>query len=307
MTWLVIAIAAYATFGFVAVGDRYLLSGPLPNHKVYTFYIGLLGMLIFLLTPFFGLSFLAPGQFVVALLSGLALTAALFFFYYGLRSFEATRMVPATGGLVPIFTLLLSLVLFSGQGALAPLDFIAFILLIVGSIVITVGSDKKVSFQSFKIALIAAFLFAISFVLAKYVYLTEPFWSSFVWMRVGGFLFAIGLFAVSSELRKALFAHKQRTEKKRIRTAILFLGNQGLGAGAGVLEGFAIFLAPPLYIAFVNALHGVQYIFLMLFAAIVSFLFPAAIHEIFSGRALVQKIVATVLIMVGISVLALSN
>lgn len=306
MTWLLFTIVSYAIFGFVAVGDRYLLSGPLPSHKVYAFYIGVLGMLVFLLTPVFGLSLIALDQFVVALISGLALTTALFFFYYGLRLFEASRIVPATGGLVPIFTLFLSFVLFPGS-SIAPLDFLALALLITGSVAITKGEGKKISFNSFKIAAIAAFLFAISFTLAKFVYLTEPFWSSFVWMRVGGFLFAVGLFVISKDLRRKLFARRRQAQKKRIRTTVLFLGNQGLGAGAGILQNFAIFLAPPLYITFVNALQGIQYVFLMLFAAVISFAFPAAIHEVFSRRVLIKKLVAIFLIMAGIAVLALSK
>lgn len=306
MTWLWVTIIAYAILGFVSIVDRYLLSGPLPSPKAYTFYVGSLGMFVFLLTPIFGLTVLPGLEMGVAFLSGFIFVAALFFLYSGLHKFEASRVVPAMGGLIPIFTLVFSFLIFQ-EGGMNGIDLIALTLLILGSIIITIKKGKKITLPSLKFAAGAALLFALSFVLAKYVYLLSSFWSPFVWMRIGGFVFAAGIFTLSKELRKTLFSKKSKEPKRKRKTAVIFLGNQVLGAGGSVLQSFAIFLAPALYIAFVNALEGIIYIFVLIYAVLASVFFPRLIHEVFTKKTALQKAVATVLIVAGILILSLSS
>ncbi|MCP6720287.1 MAG: DMT family transporter [Patescibacteria group bacterium] len=306
MTWLWVTIIAYAILGFVSVVDRYLLSGPLPSPKAYTFYVGSLGMFVFLLTPIFGLTVLPGLEMAVAFLSGFLFVAALFFLYSGLHKFEASRVVPAMGGLIPIFTLIFSFLVFR-EGVINGTDLVAFILLIFGSITITIKREKKITLPSLKFAGGAALLFALSFVLAKYVYLTASFWSPFVWMRVGGFIFAAGIFAFSHDLRRTLFTKKTKEPKRTRKTAVIFLGNQVLGAGGSVLQNVAIFLVPALHIAFVSALEGIIYVFVLIYTALASIFLPHLINEVFTKKTALQKAVATVLIVAGILILSLSG
>jgi len=208
------------------------------------------------------------------------------------------------GGLIPIFTLIFSFLVFR-EGGMDGIDLIALTLLIFGSITITIKKGKKITLPSLKFAGGAALLFALSFVLAKYVYLAASFWSPFVWMRVGGFIFAVGIFTFSRDLRRTLFTKKTKEPKKTRKTAAIFLGNQVLGAGGSVLQSFAIFLAPALYIAFVNALEGIIYIFVLIYAVLASVFFPHLIHEVFTKKTAFQKVFATALILAGILILSL--
>lgn len=305
MTWLWVTIIAYAILGLVSVVDRYLLSGPLPSPKTYTFYVGSLGLLVFLLTPIFGLTVLPALEMGIAFASGLLFVAALFCLYSGLHNFEASRVVPAMGGLVPIFTLFFSFLVFKERG-INGIDFFALALLILGSVFITIEREKKITLPSLKFAGGAALMFGLSFVLAKYVYLAASFWSPFVWMRVGGFIFAAGIFVFSHDLRKTLFI-KKTGKFWQEKTAVIFLGNQVLGAAGSFLQSFAIFLAPALYVAFVNALEGIIYVFVLIYAALASIFLPRLIHEVFTKRTAFQKVIATVLIVAGILILSLSN
>jgi drug/metabolite transporter (DMT)-like permease len=209
------------------------------------------------------------------------------------------------GGLVPIFVLIFSFLIFR-EGSFEGTDLLALTLLISGSIAITVERGKKITLPSLKFAGAAALLLALSFVLAKYVYLAASFWSPFVWMRVGGFIFALGIFVFSRELRRAVFRKKPKKKaRERGRTAVIFVGNQVLGSVGSVLQSFAIFLAPALYVAFVNALEGIIYVFVLIFSALAAIFFPRLIHEVFTKETTLQKIVATVLIIGGILVLSL--
>lgn len=304
MTWLWVTIIAYAILGFVSVVNRYLLAGPLPDPRVYAFYVGLLPMLIFLLTPIFGLTILPSLEMALSFLSGFLFLAGLFFLYAGLHRFEASRLIPAIGGLTPIFTLLGGLVLFSG-GGIGGIDWLAFVFLIAGSVFITVERGRTITLPSFRFAVAAAVFLSLSFVLAKYVYLTELFWSPFVWMRVGGFIFAAGIFFVSPELRRTIFKRSPSAARRGVKTAAIFIGNQVLGAAGNVLQNFAFFLVPAAYVAFINALEGIIYVFVLIFSALASIFLPHLIRETFTGKTALQKIIATTLIVVGIIILTL--
>ncbi len=308
MLWLFLALAAYALFALVAIGDKYLLSGRLPHPLVYAFYVGLLGGLAVFFTPVFGFPVPERAELLLALASGALFVFGLMLYYVGLRKYEASRVVPAIGGLVPLGTLFTSFLLFP-EIVFAPLDLAALLFLIAGSIAITTKSAKDIFSKSLTIAAGAAALLAVSFTLAKYVYLETSFWSGFLWMRIGGAIFALVLFVASSELRGEIFSGNHPLPKKRpgVSTTSLFLGNQALGAAAAILQNLAIYVAPAAAVALVNALQGTQYLFLIFFAALVSFEFPAVLHESFSRKSLFGKISAVALLGGGMALLIFSR
>ncbi len=301
MSWILIAISAYFILAIVSLVDKYLLVGPIPNPKVYIFYVGILGVLVLFLAPFVGFSVPQPSQIILSLLAGAIFIYGLFWFYKALRDFEASRVVPAIGGILPLFTLGLIYVFSRGKEALGYFEFLAFILLILGSILITYERSKKISFKSLQISTIAAFFLALSFVLTKYVYLAQPFWSGFIWIRIGGFLMAISFFLLFKEIREEIFKKKISFKKKTIG---IFLSNQAMGAGAGILQNWAIFLAPLVYVAIINSLQGIQYVFLLIFATLISLKFPKILKEEISRKFLLQKIIAILLIGGGLVLLA---
>lgn len=291
MLWLIVAISAYFLFSIVALGDKYLLSGP-PNPKSYSFYVGILGIISLFLIPFVG--FLVPEttQIILSLLAGGILIFALFGLYTGLENFETSKVVPAIGGLLPLFTFGL-VFLFSGRKEMLSFwEILAFIFLLAGSILITFEKGKSISSKSLKISAITAFLFAITFVLTKYVYLAQPFWSGFIWMRIGGFIAAVS-FIFTKEVKREIFERKFTFQKK---TGTFFLFNQGMGAGAFILQNWAIALVPLGFLAFINALEGTKYVFLLIFTTFLSLKFPQILKEKISRKILLQKIIAILLI-----------
>ena len=302
MSWLIVIISAYFIFAVVSLVDKYLLTGPIPDPKVYTFYIGVLGVLVLFLAPFVGFSIPQPSQIILSLLAGAIFIYGLFWFYKALKCFEISRVVPAIGGILPLFTLGLIYIFSAGKETLGYFEFFAFILFILGSILITYEKSKKISFESLKISTIAAFFLALSFVLTKYVYLVQPFWSGFIWIRIGGFLMAIFFFLLFKEIREEIFKKKVSFKKKTIG---VFLSNQAMGAGASILQNWAIFLAPLVYVAIINALQGINYAFLLVFIIFLSLKFPQILKEEISKKILFQKIIAILLIGAGLFLLTL--
>ncbi len=292
MSWLIVIISAYFLFAVVSLGDKYLLKGP-PNPKIYAFYVGVLGILALLLAPFVGFSI--PGIFGIlfCLLAGATYVFAILGVYEGLEKFEASRIIPAIGGFMPLFIFGL-IYLFSGGGeVLGFKEIIAFILLIFGSVFVTWDPLKKISFKSLQISAVTAFLFALCFVLTKYVYLMLPFWTGFIWIRISAFLIAL-FFILFKEVRKEIFSKKPSFSKK---TSAFFLFNQGMGAGAFILQNWAIALAGLAYLSIISALQGVQYVFLFILTMLI-------LKEGLSKKVILQKFFAIIFIGIGLAFLA---
>lgn len=302
MNWLLITISSYLILAIVSLVDKYLLTSSIPNPKVYTFYVGILGILVFLLVPFVGFYIPEISQIILALSAGALYIYALFWFFKTLRLFETSRVVPAIGGMVPLFTFGLIYILSSGKEILSFPEIIAFVLLIFGSILITLERKKLITFKSLQLSVLTAFLFSLAFVLTKYVYLVQPFWNAFIWMRIGGFLLALGLFIFVPEIKKEIFRKREYFPKK---TAAIFLSNQAAGAGANILQNWAIFLAPLIYVPIINALAGVQYVFIFTFAILFSLKFPEILKEEISKEIIFQKIIAILSIVTGLFLLTL--
>ena len=230
-------------------------------------------------------------------MAGALFVYGLYWFYKALKKFEASRVIPAIGGALPIFVFLLIYFFSFGKTSLNFLKFLGFILLIFGSVLISYKKEKKVSFPSLKVSLIAAFFLALSFTLAKYVYLELPFWSGFILMRIGGFLLASLYFFPFLKIKKELFKKDKSLVPK---TAAVFIFNQSLSAGAGILQNWAIFLAPLSLVPVINALQGTQYVFLLVLAICISLKFPKILKEEISGKIIIQKISAILLITAGL-------
>lgn len=321
MLWFLVAISAYLILAVVFLVDKYLLTGSIPNPRVYAFYVGTLGILVLILAPFVGFYIPEKSQIALSLLAGAIFVYGLFWFYKTLQLFEPSRALPTIGGLIPLFTFGLVYIFSEGEETLTLGDFLAFLLLIFGSVFITLEREKKISLKSLRISALTAFLLSLSFVLIKYVYLAQPFWNGFIWKSIGGFLMAACFFIFFPEIKKEIFknrvprsemkveknAKRSLTEREKFpkKTIAIFVTNQAAGAGANILQNWAIALAPLAYVAIVNALQGVQHVFLLIFTIFLSLKLPQIVKEEISRKIILQKIFAILFIATGLAILAL--
>lgn len=298
MPWFLFAISGYFLNAVVGVFDKFLL-GQRPTTKplVYTFYIGLLSVFALVLAPF-GLAWPGLSQFLVALLAGGIFLLFLLCLFEALDLGEASRVLPAIGGLTPILVLILSF-LFLGE-RLNWQQILAFFLLVFGSVLITLksGGEKKDLAKIVKFIALAILFGALSLVLIKYVYIQQDFINGFVWSRLGIFLTAL-LFLISPNLRQSIF---QAGRQAKGGLSLLLVSNKTLAGGASVLINFAISLGS---VSLVNAMQGTQYTFLLILTVILSKKFPQLLEEKISGKILGQKILAILLISTGLLILAI--
>jgi len=300
MLWLIVTISFYLILSIVFLVDKYLLTGPISNPQIYTFYIGISWILVLILIPFVDFYIPEISQIILSILAGAIFIYALFWLNKSLRLFEASRVIPAIGGLVPLFTFGLVYIFSFGKESLSFSEATAFILLVFGSILITLEKEKFINRKSLQISILAAFLFSLSLVLTKYVYLAQSFWSGFIWIRIGGFLMALCFFYFMPEIKEEIFKRKSTFKKKTIG---IFLLNQAAGGGAAILQNWAIALAPLAYVAIINALQGIQYAFLLILTIFLSLKFPQILEEEISKKILIQKIFAILLIGIGLILL----
>src|SRR3989344_6027524 len=155
MTWLLVIIAAYLILAVVFLVDKYLLTASFPNPKIFAFNVGVLGILALVFAPFVGFEFPGMRQITLSLASGALFIYGLYWFFKGLRLYEPSRIVPAISGIIPIFTFLLVYAFSGGKGIFTAREFLSFILLVLGTVLITYQKGKEIS-SGIKISALSA-------------------------------------------------------------------------------------------------------------------------------------------------------
>ncbi len=304
MNWLLIAIFAHFITALVFVTDKFLLSRTALRSSPYAFYVGILsGLLSLFLIPF-GFSSIPFGQILFSFVAGISFVLAILFFYESVRMGEVSRIVPIVGGAMPIFTFALTY-FFLGE-RLNFNQLIAFSLLILGGIIITwprkyikllPGERKPSLAKRLPKALLAAFLFAASYVLTKFVFTEQSFINGFIWIRLGGILGAFLLLIVPS-VRQAIF---KTSRSIKLKTGGLIVFNKLLSASAFLILNYAIYLGS---VTLVNSLQGVQYLFLLVIALVLSKKFPYILREQIGQGIILKRAVAILFICFGLGILA---
>lgn len=293
-SWILIAIAAYFLFALNGVGDKFLLTHAVKDPGVYAFYLGASSIVVFVLAPF-GLEVLPLGLMFLAIFAGLSFIAAMYFFYSAIKETSISRILPIEGGLVPLFSLLMAYV--AGIERLDSHLLWAFGFLVSGAVLMEFKKTKDGWHPlAWRNALIAAFFFGLYFVLTKDVYNQTNFISGLIWTRLGLVLGALMLL-FSATTRRGIKAAPNRTSAT---DKGVFYASRIAGAGATFLQNYAISLGS---VVIVNALQGVQFAFVLLMSVLLSRFYPSIIKEEVNQSILVQKVVAVILITVGLGLL----
>lgn len=304
MNWLFIAISAHFLSTIVFAVDKFLLSKTVLRPAATAFYVGLLSAVASLILIPFGFYWLPFWQIVISFTAGTAFIFAILCFYRLLQTDEVSIIAPIVGGAIPIFTLILT---YSFLGERLEINqLFAFCLLVLGGVIMILPrkdksglkKNKAFLFNRLLIAILTAFLFALSLVLTKFIFTYQPFINGFIWIRLGGILGVCLLFLIPAA-RRDIF----KTSKLiKFKIGSLFVSNKALSAFAFILLNYAIYLGS---VTLVNALQGVQYFFLLIIVLFLSKKFPQIIKERISRKVIFQKTIAILFIAFGLGVLAL--
>lgn len=299
--WLVITIFAQFLNAAVSVLDKHLVSKTVLHPVSYAFYSGIFQFVYLVLIPF---GFILPEAkfIIIAIIIGALFTFTLVIFYRAVQFAEASRIVPLVGGATSLFTFLLAY-LFLGE-RLAANQLAAFVFFIIGGFLLSskLSNGKTVIVKGVFWAVLAAFLFAFYYVIVKFLFSHISFLSGFIIIQFGGFLGAVVL-VLSPANRKAVFSASGAIAHGRGKDALLFIPTKFLGALSGILIYYAISLGS---VTIINSLQAVQYGFLLAFAIVCSKKLPDFFKEQIGEKIIKRKILAIVLIGVGLLVLQIN-
>ncbi len=315
--YILVSIVAYFINAGVYVADKFLLSKKIHSSIAYAFYVGIWS--IFNISLLFFWPWMPNmREMTLDLLAGFLFLITLVFWYKALHQSEASRVVPIVGALVPIFSFILSFV-FLGE-TLTRQQMLAFFILLCGGVLISIKHTKVYVYQKLIArirevigdivgnvpagaqptsrllvnSIASAVFFAVYYVLMKFIYMYQPFVGSFVWSRLGSFIGVILMLFVP-DWRRLIF--EQQKGSATPKNMFYFLSIRLLAAGAFIMINYAISIGN---VAIVNALQGVQYLFLFVIILLISTKFPKMLNEQLGGGVLLQKLIGTIMVCLGL-------
>jgi uncharacterized membrane protein len=254
--WLGLAIGAQFITAITVLIDRHILvrSEHIGKPVVYAFYVSLLSGFVIVLAPFGLIAMPHPQVVLVSLLQAFSFLAAIYCLYAALKAARASDVAPVVGAVSAVTSLILAGIWIDSDisGAFV----MPILLLTAGTALISHFHFRK---HSLAYALASGALFGLTVFLAKLVYLQTSFIDGFFWTRSMCILAALSLLLMPAW--RHLILHGGR--KSSGGTRALVLGNKLLAGIAGVMTALAISLGS---VSVVNALAGLQFVFLFLLA-----------------------------------------
>lgn len=310
MVWIGAALLGYFFLAFSQLLDKFLLTKErIPEPAVYAFYVSLFSAFTFVFS-IFGVEILPFSQMVMFFISGLIFTYSLLAFYYAVRDYDIARVAPLQGlfvtGTVVLFAFLLPE--FFGEPEASWALVFALFFFIIGGALISYDLPFRTSDHLPISVILSGFLLGVHLLLLKVGYTQTDFVNGLVWSRAGAFLgaFSLLLFPV---FRKQIFVHQKERKpsqgkKKNLSVITLFVFNKAAAGTASVLLLYAISLGST---SLVQALNGMQFVFLLFLVIPFSRAYPKIFHEHFSWSDWLQKIIALIFIVFGFYFLAVSG
>src|SRR3989344_2200831 len=288
MLWPYLAVVAYALNAVAFVIDKHLLSAPILRPISYAFWVGILSSVVVVLLPF-GIYWVNFYYFLISFASGAAFLLALVFLYKAIRKADISVASTKVGVLGVIFTFIFSVLIL--RDYFSSSDVVAIGFMVVGILLIGKAGNGGI----WREAIISGIAFGLSTVLLKLTFNNSTFLNGFFWTRMGlvGVSFLV---LIHPSTRKEIFSSLKNSPHS---SRFIFITNKIIaGVGFGLLY-VAIKLGN---VSIVNALLGVQFVFIFLFALIFRNKIPG-IAENLRGVIILEKIVGMIFVGIGLLML----
>lgn len=268
--WLSLVVLAQIINAAIVLVDKYLLNSTkgVGQPVVYAFYVSMLSGVVLIMVPFGAVSW--PGTMVIGLSLAMALAyiLSIYFLYSALKITDASDVVPVAGAVSAIATFTLA---YFGLSQDLPGNFmLAFAFLVVGTLLI---SHFRFDTKSFILVFFSGILFGVSAFLIKLIFLYASFADGFFWSRMANVFGALFLLLIPSNWT----AIKNSLGRSSEGIKWMVVGNKTLSGISFLLIMIAINMGS---VSIVNALSGLQFVFLLTFAYFCVNRFPS----VFSGE-----------------------
>jgi len=300
--WIVLVIVGQFLNALVALFDKYIVSSPavVLRPLAYAFWVSVLSagsIVIFLFDglPLRGLEIpslanvRAPSLFVAALsiAAGYSFFTALLSFFTALRQVDASDVVPVVGGFTAVFTLMLSYLFL--DTSLSSNFFVGFALLVTGTVLV---SRFRFTWRSMLSVVHAGLMFGVHYIAIKGLFNATNFDSAFFWSRAALVLVALSMLLIPEYYEKII----TRTRQTNTRAGLMVFGNKLL---AGIASFVLLKAIEHGDVALVQALGGLQYLFLLVISITVGPLIAKDFGENVTLRDVLHKLVSIPLIALG--------
>ena len=151
--------------------------------------------------------------------------------------------------------------------------------------------------RGFLWAILSGILFSIAHVSSKYIYDLYPFLTGIIWTKATAGIVGLIAFLMPS-VRKSL---KQKDTEKNTMTFII--SDKVLGVLGVLLIQYSIAIGS---VTVVNAMAGIQFALIFLFAYVLSRIVPRIFKEYFTRQELLTQVIAIVLVVIGSALFAFS-
>ncbi len=262
-SWILLAVAAQFLSAVSVLVDKHIVirARAIGEPVAYAFFTSVFsgGVAVFALFGYVNM----PSLLLVsnAILHGTVFFLALFLLYSALRLARASDVAPVVGGVSAIVSIILSSLIFGNdvEGLVLP----AF-LLAIGTAVISHFHFTK---RALALTLSAGFCFGVGVILAKLVFEQTEFINGFFWTRIMGVFVALCVLFIPAARKKIFHGVSGSSHTGKL----LVVGNKVLSGISGIMFALAISLGS---VAVVNALTGLQFVFLFLFSLLFARFMP---------------------------------
>lgn len=294
MDWIIFTLLAYFTWSITSIIDKFIVSKKhVEDPIIYSIVNGVSGLLVLILVPIYGFKIPPLNILLIALLTGIFYILLVIPFYKACQYEEISR-IQILWQMMPIFALILATIFLNEILSLN--DYIGFVLLIIGGIIVSLKKIKGI-FKlniAFYLILFATFIAAIHAVLSKYIFTNADLVSGFVLTRMGAFLMSMTFF-ISNKYRKISLEIFSKMSNK-IKTVIGIKAIIDLAAL--LIFSYALITGPVSLISVIG--NAIKPIFVLILAFFITVRFPNIIKEDLSIDSLFSKIIALVLVLAGL-------
>jgi transporter family protein len=297
MNWFTIAIIAPMLWAVTNHVDKFIISrystnkNPLSLVLFSSFTFGFAAFLMFFFAPIGHVSFI-QAMFVV--LAGMCVIAGYIPYMYALQEDEVSIAAPLFQMIAPLSYIFGAIFL---HEVLSGKQIFASLLIVLGAVLLTLNVEKLTwKWRIFRLMFFSSLLITFSIVLFKAVGLDSSFWTASFWMYLGGFIMGLILFCIPR------YNKEFKSFLKEGGRALFSLNalSESINITANLFSRFATLLAP---IALISAINSTQSFFIFLYGWILFLFFPKIQSENFSRKAVMLKLGAIVIMILGSALL----
>jgi drug/metabolite transporter (DMT)-like permease len=300
VSWVNTAILSAAVFAVVSIIDSHLLSKRMPGLRAFLLPVGIIhliyGLVLFTLFPL--PKGLGTQPLLAAIASGILRGIAATPMLYTMKSEEVSRVIPMVYT-YPVFVAIMAAPLLGET--LYYLEWLAIIIVVAGAVMLSIRQNPTGSTtwlgRSFLILFGSSLLMAMADIASKYALAYISFWNMFC---LSAFCIS-GIFMLVSTRPHIL---RQLSNMKQRNSALaLLVFNETLAPIGIVLMFWALERGP---VSLVSTIVGSRPIFVVMFALTLSRILPMFIEWRPGRGMLVLRLMATAMIVGGITIIHLT-